>query len=37
MFKGVFTAVVTPFTTDDKLDEAAFRTLINFQIDNGVQ
>jgi 4-hydroxy-tetrahydrodipicolinate synthase len=37
MFKGVFTAVVTPFTTDDKLDEAAFRNLINFQIENGVQ
>ncbi len=37
MFKGVFTAVVTPFTKDDKLDETAFRALINFQIDNGVQ
>ncbi len=37
MFKGVFTAVVTPFTREDTLDEAAFRALIRFQVENGVQ
>jgi 4-hydroxy-tetrahydrodipicolinate synthase len=35
MFKGVFTAVVTPFK-DGKIDEKAFRKLIEFQIENGV-
>ena len=29
-FKGIFPALVTPFTTDDKLDEAAYRELIRF-------
>ena len=28
--KGIFPALVTPFTTDDKLDEAAYRELIRF-------
>jgi 4-hydroxy-tetrahydrodipicolinate synthase len=35
MFKGTFTAIVTPFR-NDKVDEAAFRRLIDFQIENGV-
>lgn len=36
MYKGTFTALVTPFTPDNKVDEAAFRRLIDFQFDNGV-
>lgn len=36
MFKGTFTAIVTPFK-DGKVDEAAFRKLIDFQIENGVE
>jgi 4-hydroxy-tetrahydrodipicolinate synthase len=35
MFTGTYTAIVTPFK-DGKVDEAAFRNLIQFQIDNGV-
>ena len=35
MFKGTYTAIVTPFR-NDKVDEPAFRKLIDFQIENGV-
>jgi 4-hydroxy-tetrahydrodipicolinate synthase len=35
MFKGTYTAIVTPFR-NDQVDEAAFRKLIDFQIENGV-
>jgi len=35
MFRGCFTALVTPFK-DGVLDEDAFRGLIEFQIENGV-
>jgi 4-hydroxy-tetrahydrodipicolinate synthase len=35
MFTGTFTAIVTPFK-NDRVDEIAFRNLIQFQIDNGV-
>ncbi|GGH23228.1 4-hydroxy-tetrahydrodipicolinate synthase [Alsobacter metallidurans] len=34
MFKGSFTALVTPFR-DGKLDEAAFRAHVDWQIENG--
>jgi len=34
MFKGSYTALVTPFR-DGKLDEAAFRGLVDWQIRNG--
>ena len=36
MFKGTFTAIVTPFK-DGKVDEPAFRKLIDFQIAGGVE
>ncbi len=35
MFRGCFTALVTPFK-GGKVDEAAYRRLIEFQIENGV-
>ena len=35
MFQGCFTAIVTPFR-DGELDEAAFRGLIDFQIEGGI-
>lgn len=34
MFKGLFTAIVTPFK-NGKIDEKALRKLIEFQIENG--
>ncbi len=36
MFKGVYTALVTPFAEDGSLDEAALRKLVDFQIAGGV-
>ncbi|MFH1316371.1 MAG: 4-hydroxy-tetrahydrodipicolinate synthase [Candidatus Woesearchaeota archaeon] len=36
MFKGLYTAIITPFTQDDSLDEGALRKLVDFQIENGV-
>lgn len=36
MFKGSFTALVTPFDKDGLVDEAKFRELIDFQIENGI-
>lgn len=37
MFKGVYTAIVTPFTDDNRIDEKALRNLTDFQIEKGVQ
>ena len=37
MFKGVYTAIVTPFNDDNKIDEQALRKLVDFQISKGVQ
>lgn len=34
--KGCGTAIVTPFNTDQTIDEAALRRLVEFQITNGV-
>ena len=34
MFRGSIVAIVTPFK-DGKIDEKAFRELIEFQINNG--
>lgn len=36
MYRGTFTALVTPFFADGSIDEAAFRRLIDFQFDQGV-
>lgn len=36
MFNGVYTALITPFLSDRKIDFAALDRLIDFQIDNGV-
>ncbi len=35
MFRGTFTAIVTPFK-DDKIDFESFNKLIDFQIDEGI-
>jgi len=35
MFRGTFTALVTPFD-NDRIDEASFGRLIEFQIENGI-
>ena len=34
--RGAFTALVTPFTTDGALDEAAFGRLLDHQLDGGI-
>jgi 4-hydroxy-tetrahydrodipicolinate synthase len=36
MFAGISTALITPFKTDGTVDEDAFRRLIDFQEENGV-
>lgn len=36
MFKGVFTALITPFTKDNKIDEKALRDIVEEQIEAGV-
>ena len=36
MLRGAFTALVTPFTADGTLDEAAFRRLVRWQILAGI-
>lgn len=36
MFKGAITALITPFTADGKLDEAAFQAFVEWQIEEGV-
>ncbi len=36
LFRGTGTALVTPFTVDGDIDTTALRSLIDFQIENGV-
>jgi 4-hydroxy-tetrahydrodipicolinate synthase len=36
MFRGVGTALVTPFRSDGSLDEAAFEKFVNWQIEEGI-
>jgi 4-hydroxy-tetrahydrodipicolinate synthase len=35
-FRGAFTALVTPFTSDGSIDEPAFRALVRRQIESGI-
>ena len=35
MFKGSMVAIITPFTTEGRVDEERYRQLIEFQIENG--
>ena len=34
--KGAFTALVTPFTADNEVDERAFRRFVEWQIEDGI-
>lgn len=36
MFKGVYTALVTPFKKDGSIDTEALKSLVEFQIKNGI-
>ena len=36
-FKGIFPAIITPMTRDGALNEAAFRQVMEFNIQAGVQ
>lgn len=36
MFQGVYTAMITPFNTDESVDEGALRALVDFQIEQGI-
>jgi 4-hydroxy-tetrahydrodipicolinate synthase len=36
MFRGAFTALITPFTADGAIDKDVFRTLVRRQIDSGI-
>ena len=36
MYRGTFTALVTPFLADGSVDEPSFRKLVDFQFENGV-
>ena len=36
IFKGIATAMITPFHADGTVDYAAFGRMIDFQIDNGI-
>jgi 4-hydroxy-tetrahydrodipicolinate synthase len=37
MFRGSLTALVTPFKADGSLDEAAFRKLVDWQVEEGTK
>jgi len=36
MFRGTSTALITPFTKDNRIDEESLRRLVDFQEENGV-
>lgn len=36
MFRGVYTAIITPFKEDGSLDKQCFKRLIEFNIENGI-
>jgi len=35
-FRGVYTAIITPFTKEGNVDEAALKQIIDFQIESGI-
>jgi 4-hydroxy-tetrahydrodipicolinate synthase len=37
MFRGTSTALITPFTKDNKVDEDGLRRLVDFQEENGIK
>ena len=37
LFRGTGTALITPFTNDGEIDEAALKRLVDFQIKGGVE
>ncbi|MDR0508703.1 MAG: 4-hydroxy-tetrahydrodipicolinate synthase [Candidatus Methanoplasma sp.] len=37
MFRGTSTAIITPFTKDNKVDEEGLRRLVEFQEENGIE
>jgi 4-hydroxy-tetrahydrodipicolinate synthase len=36
-WKGTYTAIVTPFTSDGSIDQGSLRKLVDFQVDGGVE
>ncbi|MFW5995590.1 MAG: 4-hydroxy-tetrahydrodipicolinate synthase [Spirochaetia bacterium] len=36
MYRGVFTALITPFTSHGEVDETSLRALVDVQIDSGI-
>lgn len=36
MFKGAYTAIITPFKEDESIDEEALKKLIDFNIESGI-
>ncbi len=36
MYQGAYTALITPFNTDESVDEGALRDLVEFQISEGI-
>ncbi len=36
LLRGVHTALITPFTQEGYVDQAALKRLIDFQIENGI-
>ncbi len=36
MFKGAYTALITPFTVDHGIDQAGLEKLVEFQVDQGI-
>ncbi|MCL1979394.1 MAG: 4-hydroxy-tetrahydrodipicolinate synthase [Methanomassiliicoccaceae archaeon] len=37
MFRGTSTAIITPFTKDNRVDEESLRRLVEFQEENGIR
>ncbi len=37
VWKGAYTALVTPFSSDGAIDEPALRRLVDWQIESGIE